>query len=132
MRPPTYEPSRMPPKRKANTKEASGRLAARLPSLRQAPGGAWGCSPVCVGLQPGVREVAGALRAAGWAGEAPASVKNATKTGVEETWRSCRKSLRDEVKLTIVKPATIEMTSGWCQLLPKVAVSQCSACRGSG
>ena len=87
---------------------------------------------MCVGLQPGVREVAGALRAAGWAGEAPASVKNATKTGVEETWRSCRKSLRDEVKLTIVKPATIEMTSGWCQLLPKVAVSQCSACTGLG
>ena len=51
MRPPTYEPSSMPPKRKAKTKEASGRLAARLPSLRQAPGGG-------VGVQPGVRGVA--------------------------------------------------------------------------
>ena len=83
---------------------------------------AWGCRPVCVGLQAGVR-----ARAGGGC-EAPASVKKATKTGVEEIWRSCRKSLREEVKLTMVKPATMEITRGWCQLLPKVAVSQCSAC----
>ena len=54
-------------------------------------------------------------------------MKKATKTGVEETWSSCRKSLREAVKLTMLKPATSEMTSGWCQLLPKVAASQCSA-----
>jgi hypothetical protein len=60
-------------------------------------------------------------------GEAPASVKKATKTGVEETWSSCRKSLREELKLTMLKPATSEMIRGWCQLLPKVAASQCSA-----
>ena len=90
---------------------------------------AWGCrpgvrgvaGPGCVGLQAGVRARAGGCAA-------PASVKKATKTGVDEMWRSCRKSLREEVKLTMVKPATMEITRGWCQLLPKVAVSQCSAC----
>ena len=54
-------------------------------------------------------------------------MKKATKTGVEETWSSCRKSLREELKLTMLKPATSEMIRGWCQLLPKVAASQCSA-----
>ena len=85
------------------------------PGVRGVAGlGCWGCRPGC-GLELG-----------GCA--APASVKKATKTGVDEMWRSCRKSLREEVKLTMVKPATMEITRGWCQLLPKVAVSQCSAC----
>ena len=145
----------MPAKRREKTKEARGRLAARLPSLRHAPAGAWaaawGCRVGGVGLQRAGRwatglvhvglqaccrlELEGARQRRGGrggregrgGGEAPASVKKATKTGVEETWSSCRKSLREAVKLTMLKPATSEMTSGWCQLLPKVAASQCSA-----
>ena len=143
----------MPAKRREKTKEARGRLAARLPILRHAPAGAWvaawGCRVGGVGLQRAERWATGLVHVgcrhaarSSWAegveggrrgaegrggGEAPASVKKATKTGVEETWSSCRKSLREAVKLTIVRPATSEMTSGWCQLLPKVAASQCSA-----
>ena len=76
--------------------------------------GAWGCSvrgaglhAWCTRLQARCRLELGGGGGGGegaegrGGGEAPASAKKATKTGAEETWSSCRKSLREEVKLTM-------------------------------